>query len=623
MPLRRRLTLIVLVSILFLVGILGLVNRIDHIKMEQRIEDVVYLGNELIWNQLVADQLNGLEQPLEEIENEFELRSALKKNDQAEIDKFASRYVQLTGDTGQYDALKLYSSTQLEVFSSDSSIHVKDVSSLFSGLGTQNNTNKDLRTLQGGEPVSVMAFTLKSRRTVIGYGLFVKKLTPVLEKMAERGSFATGLADNQFILHHTARLPEGATMNMDEGANDEQVEVIENGETLLLLSRQPVLNKNNEKLGYLLVARDDTEKLSDIDQFNLIAAIATVVTILLSLGALSLMVQRYVLVPVFKIKDYMNLLANGDFSRELECDSKDEFGAMAADAEKISTQLGAVIHQMQKVSDRLAANAGGLASINDGNLHLLNNQQTETSQVATAMKEMTAAVQDVSRSASETAHQATEADQLASRGGQTVEQVVSAIQQLTGEVREIDGIIASVDSHSIEIGSVLDVIQGIAEQTNLLALNAAIEAARAGEQGRGFAVVADEVRSLATRTKDSTKEIQEVIERLQKGTNKAVVAIRQGEHKASETQELAEHAGNALRQITEAVSQISDANTQIASAVEQQGIVAEEVNGNVLSISDKSNMVLESGKATAQTSQELLVVAEELTELGNRFKFHS
>jgi len=620
MPLRRRVTLIVLVSILFLIGILAVVNRIDHAKMEQRIEDVVYLGNELIWNQLIADQLNGLEQPVKEIDNEFELRSALKKNNQEEIDKFATRYVQLTGDTGQYDALKLYSSSQQEVFSSDSKLLVSNATSLFAGLDAENRMFKDLRTLQSGEPVSVMAFALKSRRKIIGYGLFIKKLTSVLDKMAERGSFATGLADNQFALHHTAQLPEGASMDMTQAENDAQVDVIENGEALLLLSRQPVTNKNNEQVGYLLVARDDTQKLKEIEQFNLVAMLATIATILLSLAVLSLMVQRSVLNPVFKIKDYLGKLAQGDFSKQLNWNSNDEFGEMAEDAELVSTQLGAVILEIQKVSESLVENSGKLASINDDNLQLLTNQQTETNQVATAMTEMAAAVQDVSRSATQTAQQANDADELAAKGGRTVDQVVAAIQALTSEVREIDAIISSVDAHSIEIGSVLDVIQGIAEQTNLLALNAAIEAARAGEQGRGFAVVADEVRSLATRTKDSTQEIQAVIERLQQGTHKAVDAIRQGEQRASETLGTAEQAGDALHKITHAVSQISDSNTQIASAVEQQGIVAEEVNRNVVSISDMSNRVLDSGKSTAQTGLQLQSVANELIELANRFK---
>jgi methyl-accepting chemotaxis protein len=229
-------------------------------------------------------------------------------------------------------------------------------------------------------------------------------------------------------------------------------------------------------------------------------------------------------------------------------------------------------------------------------------------------------VQEVARNAVEAASAAQEADTTFHQGKQVIDKVIHAIGELSGEVDEAARVIQQLEVESKNIGSVLDVIKSIAEQTNLLALNAAIEAARAGEQGRGFAVVADEVRTLAGRTQESTTEIEDMIGKLQAGTNNAVKVMASGKEMTQVGVEQAAAAGDALNVINAAVERISGMNTQIASASEEQSSVAEEINRSIVSINEVAEHSATGAQHTAQASDDLARLAEQLKGLVERFK---
>jgi len=228
------------------------------------------------------------------------------------------------------------------------------------------------------------------------------------------------------------------------------------------------------------------------------------------------------------------------------------------------------------------------------------------------MNQMTATVHEVAQNAQLAADSANQANTEVNTGQAVVNDAINAISKLVQQVETAADVIHILENDSIEIGSVLDVIRSIAEQTNLLALNAAIEAARAGEQGRGFAVVADEVRVLAQRTQISTEEIQTMIEKVQGGAQQAVEAMNQSRSQADVTRDTAAKAGEVLSSITRSVTNINDMNTLIASSSEEQNAVAEEINRNIVSISQGAESVAESATHTATTSDELRNVAEEL-----------
>ena len=301
-------------------------------------------------------------------------------------------------------------------------------------------------------------------------------------------------------------------------------------------------------------------------------------------------------------------------------DSTDEIGEMLLAMKMQSSELRAVVGRVSDSSLTLKGSAESLATtIEQTNVHV-HEQQSQTDQVATAMHEMSATVQEVARNAAYAADGTAEAQQSADEGSSVVDETIRSIRDVAGGVDQAAGVIDQLNSDAANIGTVVDVIRGIAEQTNLLALNAAIEAARAGEQGRGFAVVADEVRTLAQRTQKSTQEIQDMVERLQAGVNEAVSAMEQGTKKTETSVQCATAAGKALEDITTAIRKISDMNAQIATAAEEQSAVAEEINGNIAAINELGQSTADAAYETGEISQKLIHEARRQQQLVSQFQ---
>lgn len=313
-------------------------------------------------------------------------------------------------------------------------------------------------------------------------------------------------------------------------------------------------------------------------------------------------------------------IADGKLYARLELEAQDEMQQIAIDFNGMAEKFEALVQQIVSATSQLAKTSDEYAAISKGSSNNLENQNKETEQVVTAMNEMSATVSEVARNASDAATAAANADSEAASGQQIVHQTTDSIAALATEVENAAGVIQALAKESEAIGGVLDVIKGIAEQTNLLALNAAIEAARAGEQGRGFAVVADEVRTLASRTQESTKEIESMIERLQAGANNAVNVMDVGQNRAQEGVEHSNNAATALTRITDAVTIINEMNTQIASAAEEQSATTEEINRNIVSINTLAEQTLDGAYQSTAASEELASLASDLNKLVSQFK---
>jgi len=310
----------------------------------------------------------------------------------------------------------------------------------------------------------------------------------------------------------------------------------------------------------------------------------------------------------------------GDLTARLDAQGKSEFAWVASSFNTFVKKIARTIDNIRDTSQKLATASHELAQITQQTEQGVENQLAETTQVATAMEEMTATVQEVARNAINASEAASTADSEASSGKSIVANTMDGINQLASEVENAANVIHELENDSNSIGEVLSVIQGIAEQTNLLALNAAIEAARAGEQGRGFAVVADEVRTLASRTQNSTLEIQQTIERLQNRAKQAVSVMDNGKKQAVSSVEQASSASTSITTISERIDTISDMNNQIAGAAEEQTAVAEEINRNINNISAVANETSIGAKNTSEACKELLQLADELKATIGQFR---
>lgn len=326
--------------------------------------------------------------------------------------------------------------------------------------------------------------------------------------------------------------------------------------------------------------------------------------------------------PMLRLIEHMENAAqgNGDLTVRLDDGNRDEMGRLARAFNRFVEKLQTMIQQSVESTAQLSDASQRLTLVSSDSMQAVSQQLSEIDQVATGMDEMTATVQEVARNASQAAEAAHESDNQARKGKEVVNQTVQSIRDLASSVQSSAGIIQKLQEESGNIGTVLGVIKGIAEQTNLLALNAAIEAARAGEQGRGFAVVADEVRQLASRTQQSTQEIQNMIESLQSSARQAVDSMEAGREKADQSVSQADLAGQALEEIARAVGTITDMNTQIASAAEEQAAVTDELNRNTVNIQNLANHSSDGSQKTAAAADELASLSEGLKDSLSQFR---
>ncbi len=311
---------------------------------------------------------------------------------------------------------------------------------------------------------------------------------------------------------------------------------------------------------------------------------------------------------------------NSDLTQKIDIKSDDELGDAARAFNAMLVKFRTSMQQVSSSTCQLATAAEETSVVTTQTTEAVQRQLEETSQVATAMTEMSATVQEVANNTVNAADVARTANEASTKGLQVVDGAVEKIRALAGQINDASEVIQTVKGDSENISTVLDVIRGIAEQTNLLALNAAIEAARAGEQGRGFAVVADEVRTLASRTQEATEEINQMIEKLQTGSLSAVSVMDQSRAQAQSAVDQAVEAGESLNTIARAVGQINDMTTQIASAAEEQAAVAEEVNRNITSISNMAEETSAGTLSTKEASEDLARLVTELQGLVAEFK---
>jgi aerotaxis receptor len=328
---------------------------------------------------------------------------------------------------------------------------------------------------------------------------------------------------------------------------------------------------------------------------------------------------QLLLAPLRELTARSRAIVDNPVARRIYSGRDDEVGQIGVALKALESELAATVGRIADSSRHLSQDASGLAAVVHQSSEGMRRQQSETDQVATAVNEMSASVQEVARNAQQTAEAADKARAEAASGREVVAQTTAAIDHLAKDVMKAADKIHEVDERSDEITAVIDVIRSIAEQTNLLALNAAIEAARAGEAGRGFAVVADEVRTLASRTQKSTQEINAMIERLQRGSSDAVAAMGHSRARAEETITQAGKAVASLEAITRAVTTISDMSTQIATAVEQQSAVGNEINRSITSIRHVADETAAGAAHSEQAAGSVATLAEGLQQLARQF----
>ncbi|MFM5472638.1 methyl-accepting chemotaxis protein [Aeromonas veronii] len=377
------------------------------------------------------------------------------------------------------------------------------------------------------------------------------------------------------------------------------------------------LRKENDRVANLLTKQSE----ASYERAKLLSTTVGALTLLFVVIVAWLLI-RQIRNPVMTLLEQTRQVAAGNLTSQLDMKqfSHDELGKLAQGFNEMQSNLRMLVNEVSGSVVQLGAAAEEISAVAQQSANNMGAQQHELNQLATAMNEMQATVQEVARNTNDAASAATSASDTAAQGSETVNDSIGRIEKVATAIEETALVIRQLGDDSRNIGMVLEVIQGIAEQTNLLALNAAIEAARAGEQGRGFAVVADEVRTLAKRTQDSTSQINHIISELQQRANEAGVTMQQSQDMMSETVHTAREAGASIAEISSSVNSISQMNIQIATATEEQGAVSEELNRNVVNISNASEEVATGAKQMAQACNDLNLLATQLQEVVRKFR---
>ncbi|WP_460115904.1 methyl-accepting chemotaxis protein [Pseudomonas sp. H2_D02] len=400
---------------------------------------------------------------------------------------------------------------------------------------------------------------------------------------------------------------------------------LENGRTLLLGDLQKTYRKVMDQLTLMIDSNDrqigeDAKAATQQEVTAKTVLYSGIVVAFIAALLLGVFISRLISRPIAVAVDCAQRIAQGDLTQHITSNSRDEAGQLLKALGDMQASLKTTIQQIASASDQLASAAEELTMVTDDGSRALLRQNDEIQQAATAVTEMTSAVEEVARNAVSTSQASQSTSSQASNGRDQARSAVQAINNATQEITSSTGLVRDLAVQVRDIGKVLDVIRGIAEQTNLLALNAAIEAARAGEQGRGFAVVADEVRALAARTQASTGEIESMIHSVQDRADSAVDAMGKSQALVTETQSLARATGEALEQIADGISQINDRNLMIATASEEQAHVAREVDRNLVNIQDLSTQTAAGANQTNTSSQELSSLALSFNTLVGRFR---
>jgi len=385
---------------------------------------------------------------------------------------------------------------------------------------------------------------------------------------------------------------------------------------LFMVSTAPLLIFGYELLGLTTV---DSTKSEMVDNMN----IAILVGAIAFLSYLYLAVYAAICSAISQLRGVSGKMAEGDMSERLTLDGRDELADIASSINDVSNGVGQAITSVLTTVGVLADTSDKLAVLNKQSGENVTVQAESIEQAAAAMNEMTATVQEVARNSSQAADAARQADSSILHGQKVVAEAVGSINALAGDVHLAVEAIGRLENHSSNINGILDIIRDIAEQTNLLALNAAIEAARAGEQGRGFAVVADEVRSLARRTQESTLEIQSMIEQLHNDTRETAQVMLSSGERAEQSVEMANGTSTVLSEIAGSVTSITEMNELIATAVEQQSVVAEEINGNINRISQAVDDIKSDAQHAGSESVRVAAMSAEVHVLLDRFQINS
>ena len=620
MLLRSRLTVLFSIGIVLVVAVLLISNAKILSQSESRLRSAVISGKESLWQKIISSETNAMKAEMNSFTRDRKIRNALKKGDNKGVEENAVTTFRRLSTLNIINKLQVADAQGNIVYSASNSNFQQTDSTLIQQALASGKVAEGIDRHSDGEIVVQIAFPLLSRGKLVGAGLYSRGLQEAITdfKTNDGSDIFIVSKEGQNLLSTNNELyqPLGISFSDSESNSYSNATVADKTYAITTL---PLTASSGAHIGFFVSASDYSKSYAAQSRIQTLSFIISFSIIALMIF-ISLWYIRRSFKPLELIIKNMDKISDGNLTLIQTSDNNDEIGRLQNAMANMSQGLKDIISEVRSMAKTMEKSVVQMDYLSQQTNDDIQAQLMQTEQVATAMSQMSSTVADIASSTADVSEAMDKTNSTANQGHEIVSQSIVSINNMASTIEQSSAAINKLEENSNDIGTVLDVIRGIAEQTNLLALNAAIEAARAGEQGRGFAVVADEVRTLATRTQQSTDDIQTMISQLQDGTLKAVENIDQSVKHVDSNVSNSNKTAESLSHIITTIHNINDMNKQIAEAAQQQSTVSEEINRSIKDIAQTANLCANKANETSEHSAEMNVIAKKMTKLVSHFQ---
>jgi methyl-accepting chemotaxis protein len=621
MLLRTRIFLVSAISVLLVTITLATASFLIIEKGEVRFEDIKLEGHNLLWQMILNNQMAQMEANTKALARDRKTRNAVEKGDTPTITQGITTSYNLLSAGDILSSIEVTDTNGLVLVSVPALANKNNIDLLAKQALDEGKVVRGVMADSEGRPTIAISFPLYKRGKAIGAVIYRKNLNTAKEQLKESsgaeayivgaGSSLIYSTNNDLYSQLELKLPVLGTKTVIKNKLNELVYSVD---------IQPINSISGSPIAHLVTVDDFTEIYNHQSNLTRLSLLLSVVIISLLLGGLFWYMKR-AFNKLQTVIDVVKTIATGDLRVQSEHPAtEDETGQLTSSMTIMVDNIGGMVVEINSTSDQLGGACTNLSTIAANTDRIIQQQLDQTEQIDLAVTELNSTSAKVAKYTSEAATAANQANSEASAGVELSNQLHTVMLRQREELNKAALSLNDLNDDTAKINDIISVINGIAEQTNLLALNAAIEAARAGEQGRGFAVVADEVRTLATRTAESTKEIDSMIRRFKEGASSAVDTMNAAQDEAHATEDILQKTTQSLSNIAESVGIIENMTVQIAKASEEQTAVTEEVNNNVVNIKTIANEVANGSKKNNQAIDDMTKLADHLQELVKKFK---